>query len=148
MQPAKKGGVPRSIGRTKGGLNSKLHAVCDGFGRPVRLHLTAGQISDYEGARILLPDLPDAKVLLADKGYDANWFHDGLIGRGITPCIPPKKNRKFKHRFDRSLYKQRHKVENMFGRLKDWRRVATRYDRCAHTFFAAICIAATVIWWL
>ena len=148
MQSAQKGGVPRAIGRTKGGLNRKLHAVCDGQGRPVRLLLTAGQISDYSGARILLPSLPAAKHLLADKGYDANWFHDGLIGRGITPCIPPKKSRKFKHRFNRSMYKQRHKVENMFGRLKDWRRIATRYDRCAHTFFAAICIAAIVIWWL
>jgi len=102
---------------------------------------TGGQVSDFEGARTLLPDLPAASFLLADKGYDANWFHDGLIGRGTTPCIPPKKNRKFKHRFDKILYKQRHKVENMFGRLKDWRRIAARYDRCAHTFFAA-----TVIW--
>ncbi len=148
MQPAKKGGIPRCIGRTKGGLNSKLHAVCDSRGRPVRLLLTAGQISDYEGARTLLPDLPAARFLLADKGYDANWFRDGLIGKGICPCIPPKKNRKHGVNFDKTMYKQRHKVENMFGLLKDWRRIATRYDRCAHTFFAAICLAATVIWWL
>lgn len=148
MQPTKKGGVPRRIGRTKGGLNSKLPAVVDGQGRPVRLPLTAGQISDYEGARTLLADLPAAKFLLANKGYDANWFRDGLIGRGIWPCIPPKRNRKYGVSFDKSMYKQRHKVENMFGRLKDWRCIATRYDRCAHTFFSAICIAATVIWWL
>ena len=114
----------------------------------MRLHLTAGQISDYEGARALLPDLPVANFLLADKGYDATWFRDGLIGKGIWPCIPPRKNRKYTASFDKSLYKQRHKIENMFGRLKDWRRVATRYDRCAHTFFTAICFAATVIWWL
>jgi len=85
----------------------------------VRLLLTAGQISDYAGARELLPDLPAATHLLADKGYDANWFRDGLIKRGITPCIPPKTSRKFKLKFDKTLYKQRHKVENMFGRLKD-----------------------------
>jgi putative transposase len=114
----------------------------------VRLLLTAGQISDYSGARTLLSDLPAASFLLADKGYDANWFRDGLIGKGIWPCIPPKKNRKYRVSFDKTMYKQRHKVENMFGRLKDWRRIATRYDRCAHTFFAAICIAATIIWWL
>jgi transposase len=148
LQPAKKRGVPGCIGRTKGGLNSKLHAVVDGQGRPVRLHLTAGQVSDYEGARTFLPDLPAAKFLLADKGYDANWFRDGLIGKGIWPCIPPKKNRKYRVSFDKTIYKQRHKIENMFRRLKVWRRIATRFDRCAHTFFSAICIAATVIWWL
>ena len=80
-----------------------------------------------------------------DRGYDADWFRDGLLDKGITPCIPPKKNRKRQIPYDKSLYKQRHKVENMFGKLKDWRRISTRYDRCAHTFFSAICIAAIVI---
>ena len=112
------------------------------------LHLTAGQVSDYKGARYLVEKLPPAEHLLADKGYDAKWFRDALIACGIEPCIPPKKNRKEHIDYDRALYKQRHKVENMFGRLKDWRRIAMRYDRCAHTFFSAICIAATVIWWL
>lgn len=112
------------------------------------LHLTAGQVSDYTGARKLLDDFPAAKNLLADRGYDADWFRNGLQEKGIVPCIPPKKNRKRQIPYDETLYKQRHKVENMFGRLKDWRRIATRYDRCAHTFFSAICIAATVIWWL
>lgn len=66
----------------------------------------------------------------------------------MTPCIPPKKNRKVQRPYDKTLYSQRHKIENMFGKLKDWRRIATRYDRCARTFFSAICIAATVIFWL
>ncbi len=112
------------------------------------LHLTAGQVLDYTGARKLLDDFPAAKNLLADRGYDADWFRNGLQEKGIAPCIPPKKNRKRQIPYDETLYKQRHKVENMFGRLKDGRRIATRYDRCAHTFFSAICIAATVIWWL
>jgi transposase len=110
--------------------------------------LTAGQVSDYKGAAKLLDVLPAAKDLLADRGYDADWFRDGLQARGITPCIPPKKNRKRPISYDKTLYKQRHKVENMFGRLKDWRRISTRYDRCSHTFFSAICIAAIVIWWI
>lgn len=63
-------------------------------------------------------------------------------------CIPPKANRKVQYHYDKALYRQRHKVENMFGRIKDWRRVATRYDRCAHTFMSAISIAATVCYWL
>jgi putative transposase len=148
LQPFKKGDVPRAIGRTRGGLNSKLHAVCDGEGRPVLMHLTAGQVSDYKGAEKLLADFPAAKHLLADRGYDADWFRDGLLDKGITPCIPPKKNRKRLIEYNKTLYKQRHKVENMFGKLKDWRRISTRYDRCAHTFFSAICIAAIVIFWI
>jgi len=110
--------------------------------------LTAGQTSDYKGARQLLHLLPKAKELLADRGYDADWFRTALVEKGITPCIPPRKNRKIQIAYDKDLYKQRHKVENMFGRIKDWRRVAMRYDRCAHTFFSAICIAATVIFYL
>jgi putative transposase len=129
-------------------MNSKLHAVCDGRARPVLLYLTAGQVSDYKGAEHLLDSLPAAKHLLADKGYDADWFRDALKAKKITPCIPSRKNRKHQIKYDKTLYRQRHKVENMFGRLKDWRRIATRYDRCSHTFFAAICIAAIVIYWI
>ena len=112
------------------------------------MFLSNGQMSDYKGARHLLDALPDANVLLADRGYDADWFRDALRARGIEPCIPPKKNRKTKIEYNETLYKQRHKVENMFAKLKDWRRIATRYDRCAHTFKAAITIAAIVIWWI
>jgi transposase len=112
------------------------------------LELTAGQVSDYEGARVLLDKLPKAKELLADRGYDADWFRDGLKAKEISPCIPPKKNRKVQHAYDKTLYRQRHKIENMFGRLKDWRRIATRYDRCAHTFKSAITLAAIVIYWI
>jgi len=93
-------------------------------------------------------DFPPATHLLADRGYDADWFREALLARQITPCIPGKKNRKQPIKYDEILYRQRHKVENMFGKLKDWRRIATRYDRCAHTFMAAIKIAAIVIWWI
>ena len=105
-------------------------------------------MSDYKGAALLFDALPKAKDLLADRGYDADWFRNALINKGITPCIPPKKNRKVQLEYDNTLYKQRHKVENMFAKLKDWRRIHTRYDRCAHTFFSAICIAATIAFWI
>ena len=88
--------------------------------RPVVMLLSEGQMSDYKGARLIVNDLPLAKHLLADRGYDADWFREALESKGIKPCIP----------------------------LKDWRRVATRYDRCTHTFFSAICIAAIVIFYL
>ena len=110
--------------------------------------LSEGQMSDYKGAALMLPAMPKAKQLLADKGYDADCFRAALATRRITACIPSKSNRKVAIPYDAVLYKQRHRIENMFGRLKDWRRIHTRYDRCAHTYFSAICIAAAVIFWL
>jgi transposase len=110
--------------------------------------LSEGQMSDYKGAALMIEALPPTRQLLADKGYDADWFRRALAARGITACIPSRSNRKKPIEHDRVLYRQRHKIENMFGRLKDWRRIHTRYDRCAHTFMSAICIAATVIFWL
>lgn len=110
--------------------------------------LSEGQMSDYKGAALLLDRLPKAKELLADRGYDSDWFRAALSAKGIAPCIPPRKNRKIQIGYDKTLYKQRHKIENMFGKLKDWRRIAMRYDRCAHTFFSAICIAAAFIFYL
>ncbi len=92
--------------------------------------------------------LSNAKHLIADRGYDADWFVTAHKQQGITPCIPPRKNRTTRRRYSTTLYKQRHTIEIMFGRIKDWRRVAMRYDRCAHTFFSAICLAATVIFYL
>ncbi len=129
-------------------MTSKLHAVSDALGRPIALLLTEGQVSDYRGAATLLPALPPADALIADKGYDSNWFREALIGQGIEPCIPGRAGRKKPIQYDQALYKQRNLIERLFGRLKDWRRVATRYDRCAHAFLSTIAIAATVIYWL
>jgi transposase len=144
----KKGGLGRLIGRTKGGMNTKLHAVTDANGRPISLFMTAGQVSDYTGAAALLDSLPRAQWLLGDRGYDADWFRDALQAKGITPCIPGRKSRIEPIRYDRRRYKRRNRIEIMFGRLKDWRRVATRYDRCPTVFLSAIALAATVLFWL
>jgi transposase len=105
-------------------------------------------MNDHKGARLLIDKLPPAQELLADRGYDSNWFRDALHNKGITACIPPMPNRKVALAYDKTLYKQRHRIENMFGRIKDWRRIAMRYDRCAHTFASAIALACTVIFWL
>jgi transposase len=99
--------------------------------------LSEGQMSDYKGAALMVDALPTAQALLGDRGYDASWFREALIARGITPCIPSKRNRKVIIDHDKTLYGQRRKIENMFGRLKDWPRIHTRYDRCAHTFMSA-----------
>ncbi|GAA0761750.1 transposase [Erythromicrobium ramosum] len=126
-------------------MNFKLHAVCDGQGRPLIMLVSEGQMSDHKVAALMIDAFPKAKALLADRGYDADWFRTALEQRGITTFIPSKTNRKVPIPHDTVLYRQRHKVEKMFGKLKDWRRIHTRYDRCAQTFMSAICINATVI---
>ena len=110
--------------------------------------LSEGQMSDHTGAALMVDALPEAAELLGGKGYDSNDFREALVKRGIEPCIPSSRSRKVPLPCDAVLYKQRNRIERMFGKLKDWRRIATRYDRCAHTFFSAICIAATVTFWL
>jgi transposase len=110
--------------------------------------LSAGQMSDAKGALALLSSLPPAKILLGDKGYDADWFRDALAERGIDACIPARRGRRNPAGHDATAYRKRHRVENLFARLKDWRRIATRYDRCGELFLSTICIAATVIFWL
>jgi putative transposase len=117
-------------------------------GRPLILLLTEGQVSDYRGAATVLPALPQADTLIAGRGYDSDGFRAALNERNILPYIPDRKNRKVSIKYDKNIYKRRNLIERLFGRLKDWRRIATRYDRCAHTYMSAICIAATVIFWL
>lgn len=87
-------GRGRLIGRTTGGINSKLHAVTDAVGRPIHMFLSGGQSSDYPGARAMVSSLPKARHLLADRGYDADWFQETFVETGITPCIPARRGRK------------------------------------------------------
>ncbi len=122
--------------------------MCDGQGKPIILLLSEGQMSDHTGARLLIEKLPAASTLIGDRGYDSDHFRTALTEREIKACIPPTKNRKQPIDYDKALYKWRHKIENMFARLKDWRRIAMRHDRCAHTFFSALCLAATVLFYL
>lgn len=149
---AKKGGADdqrgRLIGRTKGGLNTKLHAVKDAKGCPLRFYMAAGQVSDCTGAAALLGSLPAAEWLIADREYDAAWFREALKDKGIKPRIPGRKSRGKAVRYDKRRYKRRNRIEIMFGRLKDWRRVAKRYDRSAKTYLSAVALAATVLFWL
>ena len=112
------------------------------------MFLSGGQTSDYTGARALVGSLPKAQTLLADRGYDADWFREALVDMGIVPCIPVRRGRKVPIHHDTDLYKKRHRIENSFARLKDWRRVATRYDRCPKVFLSACALAAVVMFWL
>ena len=143
----KKGRRWSSIGRTKGGMNTKLHAIYDSQGRPLNLFVTAGQVSDYIGARALLSSLPNVDWLFGDRGYD-DWFRDALQDKGIRSCIQGRRQRKYPVKYDKRRYKRRNRIEIMLGRLQNWRRVATRYDRCPKVFLSAIALAAIVIYWL
>ena len=125
-------------------MNTKLHAIGDIQGRPLKLFVTAGQVCDYVGA--LLRKIPNLDWLLGDRGYDAEWFRDALKNKGIRACIPRRKQRNTPIKYDMRRNKWRNRIEIMFGRLKDWRRVATRYDRCPKVFLSAIALAATVIY--
>ncbi len=110
--------------------------------------MAAGPVSDYTGAAALPGSLPKADWISADRGYDADWLRDALKDKGMKVCIPGRKTRRNPVRYDRRRYKRRNRIEIMFGRLKDWRRVATRYDRFPETFFSAIALAAIVLFWL
>jgi IS5 family transposase len=100
-------------------LNTKLHAVTDSKGRPLKFFMTAGQVSDYTGAAALLGGLPAADWVLADRGYDADWFRNALRDKGIRPCIPGWKSRGKAVRCDKRRYRRLNRIEIMFGRLKD-----------------------------
>ena len=116
--------------------------------KPISFLLTGGQIADCTAAERLLAQLPPCKILHGDKGYDSNAIRRQVEDRGAMPNIPPKANRKWKNCFSPFLYRTRNAIERMFCRLKDFRRVATRYDRNATNFLAAVCIAATVSYYL
>ena len=105
IEPAgKKGGLGRLIGRTKGGINTKFYAVTDADGRPLSFFMAAGQVSDSTGVAALLDALPKAQGMLADRGYDADWYRDALQAKGITPCIPRQKSRIIPVKHDQRRY--------------------------------------------
>ena len=133
-----KGGGAQAIGRSQGGPTTKIHALSDQEGRPIAFHLTGGNVSDFTGAKALLPFVPQNVILHGDKGYDSNAIRGALKAVGTLPNIPPKKNRKWKNCFSPMLYKRRNAIERLFCRLKDFRRIATRYDRYVKNFLAAL----------
>ena len=111
-------------------------------------YLKPGQTADIKGAVMLGASLPRARYLLADKAYDADHWRSYLKSQLILPVIPNKSNRRQPHPFNKTRYKGRNVIERMFGRLKDFRRVATRYDKNAENFLAALCLAALICYWI
>ena len=140
----KKGGRDHCLGRSRGGLTTKIHAVVDAQGLP--LSLTAGQAHDAPVALGLLDRLAPRTIVLGDKAYDGNGIRDLIEAQGAVPNIPAKANRKWKPCFSKTLYKQRNLVERFFSKLKHFRRIATRYDKRADNFLAMVKLASMRLW--
>ena len=127
-------------------MSTKIHTLVDALGNPLGFFLTGGQAHDLMGADHLLPSM-QAATLIADKAFDADArVIAPLAAAGKTTVIPPKANRRLPRDFDRDLYKARHLIENFFAKLKQFRAIATRYDKTARNFLAAIHLAAAAIW--
>ncbi len=144
----KRGPQAQALGVSRGGRTTKIHALSDGRGRPLAFLLTGGQAADCKAAEGLIDLLPPDLLVIADRGYDTDPVRRRIEDRGSVPNIPPKVNRHWKPCFSPFLYRTRNAIERMFGRLKDFRRIATRYDRLAVNFQAAICLAAAISYWL
>jgi transposase len=142
----KKGGRDHCLGRSRGGLTTKIHAVVDRQGLPLRLGLTAGQAHDAPAALALLDRLEPRTIVLADKAYDGNAIRDLIEAQGAVPNIPAKSNRKWKPCFSKTLYRERNQVERFFSKLKHFRRIATRYDKLADNFLAMVELASIRLW--
>jgi transposase len=144
----KRGEQKQAIGRSRGGRNTKIHALADAKGRLLSILLTGGEAHDCPPAQRLIRRTKAAFKLLGDKAYDSAELRQWLKRRGTKPVVPNRSNRKQPFSFDRKSYKQRHRIENAFGRLKDFRRIFTRYDRLARNFLASVCLAAAIVWWI
>jgi transposase len=144
----KRGAFHHAIGRSRGGRTTKIHALTDDLGRPLSFLITPGNTHDLAGARELLATARLPRRLLADRAYDARSLRDWLAERRVKAVIPPNPTRKHPHAYDPKAYKGRNLIERMFCRLKDFRRIATRYDKRADIFLSTILLAAAMTWWI
>lgn len=133
------------MGKPRGGLSTKIHATVDGLGNPVRLLLTAGQVSEHTQAEALVAGFR-AGFVLTDKGYDSDAFVEAIKVGGATPVTPPRCNRITPRDYDKEIYKERNLVERLFQKLKEYRRVATRCERLAVNYMTILSLASMLIW--
>ena len=127
-------------------MSTKIHALVDALGNPIAFVLSGGQVHDLFGADQLLPDM-EADLLLADKAFDADErVLEPLAAAGKTAVIPPRTNRSSPRDYDRQLYAARHLIENFFVKIKQFRAIATRYEKTARNFLAAVHLVASVVW--
>lgn len=135
---------PQEIGRSRGGPSTKIHAVVDALGNPVRIVLSPGQTHEMKLAYDLLGDITNAYVA-GDSAYDAGPLRERLLANGCTVVIPSNPTRATQFEFDRNLYKERHLVECFFQRIKRFRRIAMRFDKLARNFLAFVQLASALV---
>src|SRR5215472_12509515 len=144
-----KGGEQKqAVGRSRGGRNTKIHALADAKGRLIAILLTGGEAHDCPVAERLIRRVNPPERMLGDKAYDSTELREELDEHGTKPVIPNRSNRKQPFSFNKRLYKLRWRIEAAFNRLKDYRRIATRYDRLGRNYLASVCLAAALVWWL
>ncbi len=143
---AEKGGAETGCWPLARWAQRKIHALADAKGRLIAILLTGGEAHDCPVAERLIRRVKPSKHMLGDKAYDSAELRTQLHRRRTKPVIPNRSNRKRPFRFSKRLYRERHRIENAFSRLKDFRRIATRYDRLARNFLASVCLAATLVW--
>jgi transposase len=134
----------QALGRSRGGFSTKLHVAVNGLGLPVELQLTPGQVADITQAEALLAG-HDFDAAIADKGYDSKKLVDYIEGCKAEAVIPPRSNLKDQREYDHHLYKERNLVERFINRVKQYRRVATRYEKTARNFLAFVQVAAIMV---
>jgi transposase len=134
------------MGRSRGGLTTKIHALVDAEGLPIALKLTEGQAHDGRSARDMLDVLVEGQILLADRAYDSDALRQSLDQRGAWANIKPMPNRRNIPAFSPYLYRYRNLVERFFNKIKHYRAVATRYDKTAENFLAGVKLASIRIW--
>lgn len=144
--PKKNGGeAEQALGRSRGGFSTKIHVTVDGLGNPLRLQLTAGQRHDIIKASDMIVDL-DFDYVIADRSYGAKPFLDEIVESGAIPVIPPKKNAKEPHQYDKWRYRERHLIECFIGKIKHFRRVFSRFDKLAKRYLGFLQLTSTLIW--
>ena len=134
------------MGRSRGGLTTKIHALVDANGLPIALKLTEGQAHDGRAAADMLDSLGQGDILLADAAYDSDALRQSLAARGAWANVKPMPNRHRKPAFSAFLYRYRNLVERFFNKLKHYRAVATRYDKTPENFLASVKLASARIW--
>jgi transposase len=132
------------LGRSRGGFGTKIHVGVSGLGLPVSVVLTPGQAADVKQAEELLKGVP-AEVVIGDKGYDSDPLVEAIQAKGAEAVIPPRKNRKVQRAYDQERYRDRNLVERFFSKVKQYRRVATRYEKTARNFLAFVHVASIMI---
>jgi transposase len=134
-----------ALGRSRGGFSSKIHVIVDALGYPVDFDLTGGQKADCTQAESLIED-KEFENLLGDKGFDTDKIVEKVEAKGANVVIPSKSNRKVLREYDKEIYKERNKVERFFNRIKQFRRIATRYEKTGVSYMAMLFIASVYIW--